>query len=114
MVEVNERQERETTTVILIESGYGILQIPRNYVVARLKDSTASMEANRSNFDESTYDYYPDLRQALVGLSNRLLANKLKKNCKDKALQLQEVANILKEHHNYLKDILAQRVLKCR
>ncbi len=98
---VEEKEKQETTTVILLESRYGILRVPNNFVVARIKDSIDSMEVRGKDFDTSTYTFHPTLAQALKNLSNRLLEGKLRTACKNRPLQLKELKDLIEAHHTY-------------
>ncbi len=82
-------KDPDKSTLILQVEKYGISIIPNNYVVGRLRNApVASIEGVGTKitgiFDNGTETYHPNLHQALIQLSKRLLIDKLKKECKER------------------------------
>jgi hypothetical protein len=97
--------EDSQNTVILVESGYCLMQNSRNYIIAMLKDPKSPIDANTRNFGTLDYTYHMTLSHALIELSKRLLNSKLKNACKEKPLQLKELADLIKAHDEYFKKL---------
>ena len=110
MSELSQEHE-DRSVVILAESGYGILKVPMNYVVSKLKvNVTSPTDPKSDDFDASTYEYYSTLSSALVGLSNNLIEKKLKLACKERPLELKELADLIKNHNQSLSKIAQEKI----
>lgn len=90
----------KTTKVLEIEK-YGITLISNNWVVGVLSDGSM-VEGNIASNEylvPNTQTYHPNLNQALIQLSKRLIEDKIKGACREKPLELKELALLIKEHH---------------
>jgi hypothetical protein len=101
-------KDTANTTLILRVEKYGISLMANNWVVGRVSEGNENPVegARKEIFDSSTQSYHPTLHQALVKLSKRLFEDKVKVACKDKPLELNELANIIKEHHAFFVDMV--------
>ena len=96
---------REKSPIVVVEK-YGILFDARNFIVARKNTSISQTDNLGREFDAQTYSFHPNIHQALINLSNRLLTDKLKVTCKDNPLELKELARIIQDHHKWFVDLV--------
>ncbi len=100
---VKEKITREDGSwmVFLVIKPYAIIRTSMGYVVGKIEDTSMNLtKLSRDNFTgEETY--HPNLHQALSQLSERLLLDKLTDSCKNKPLELHELAKLIEEHHKY-------------
>lgn len=92
-----------TTTLVFKEGKYGIFLMANNWIVSKVIDASEShVEARGKEIvSNGSQSYHPSLHQALTKLSNKLLEDKLKRACKDKPLELKELAQMIRDHHDY-------------
>jgi len=101
-----EETETEEGKTILVVDKYEIKLIPHNYIVEgrkNLKYNPKKKGSKEFSKGWSTYTYHSTLHGSLIQLSNRMLEDKLKDVSKEKPLELKELANLIKEHHEYLE-----------
>jgi hypothetical protein len=101
-----EETETEESKTILVVDKYEIKLIPNNYIVdgkKNLKYDPKKKGSKEFSKGRPTYTYHSSLHGSLIQLSNRILEDKLKDVSKEKPLELKELANLIKEHHEYLE-----------
>lgn len=101
-----EETETEESKTILVVDKYEIKLIPNNYIVDGRKNHKYDPKKKGSKeFSKGhpTYTYHSTLHSALIQLSNRILEDKLKDVSKEKPLELKELANLIKKHHEELE-----------
>mgnify|MGYP001245847130 CR=1 FL=1 len=95
-------RDSSTTTMVVQIEGYGIGLTASNWIVGKIAKSTNPIEAlGEKMFDSGTNSYHICLSHALQALSKRLMADKLKVACKDRPLELKELAKLIKSHHEW-------------
>ena len=97
-----EKSEKEVRSNVIVEiDKYAILLNSRNYIVA----AKTNTDANADPFDVNSYTYHISLDQALQNLSKRILEEKIKSKTTERALNLKELTELCREHHNYFVNI---------
>lgn len=96
---LEEKTETEELRTILVVDKYGIRLTQNNYIVGKKNPKYNPADKRSQEFVKATF--HPTLHQALIQLSKRILEDKLKDACREKPSELKELANLIKEHHEY-------------
>ena len=102
--------DKEKAVLIITEGKYGlILADARNWVVAELNDGTNSIELNTKDFNAASYTHHANIRQAIINMADRMLKERLKKECANKPLELRELVEIINEKDRWIRKAIMGR-----
>lgn len=106
-------KNQDKNTVVVVEGKYGILFDSRNWIVSCLNaprsQADGQLALQTKDFDGRTNTYHMNLRQALLELSNRLLRDSLKAATKERALKLNELAEVIKQNDQWVRKAIMGR-----
>lgn len=105
-------EKTDRTLLVMVEGKYAMLVDGRNWVVADLKDTTSQIQPDIEDFDKNSYTYHMNIRQAIIELSRRLLKDSLSKACKDRALKLNELVEVIKANDQWMRKAIMGRSIK--
>lgn len=95
-----EESETEEGKTILVVDKYGIRLSRNNYIVGRKNPKYNPMK-NKPSDEFFDVTFHPTIHQALIQLSKRIFEDKLNDACREKPLELKELVNLIKQHHEY-------------
>ena len=96
------------TTEIYRNGKYCICIDGRNYTASEYRQVRSPIQPNREEIDSYLNTYHITLSGALLELSRRMLNDKISKACKDKPMDIRELADTIKEHNESIKVCLRQ------
>jgi hypothetical protein len=99
------KEKEITNSVIVAIEKYGIIFASRNFIVAEKNSVKKNTDVRSEDFDSNSYTYHISISQALEQLSKRMLEEKIKSKTTDRPLNLKELTDLFKEHHNYFVSI---------
>ena len=91
--------EREPGACLVLREGkYGILLLDnRNWAVGEINLPVDSIEVRSKDFNTNSYTYHASLRAAVINMANRMLRDRVRKECKNKPLEMMALANLIRD-----------------
>jgi len=101
MIENPKVCEKETRTAIVEIGNYAILLESKNFIVCEKNSPTKVIADPTKPFDTNSNTYHISLAQALEQVSKRILEEKMKAKSAEKAMNLKELTDLCREHHDF-------------
>ncbi|VVB86212.1 Uncharacterised protein [uncultured archaeon] len=101
---------KDKSVVVLTEGKYGLILLDaRNWCIAELNDSRASIDINTKDFNPNSYTYHANIRQAIIEMAGRMTKDKIRKSCESKPLELRELIEIIKGNDQWMRKAIMGR-----
>lgn len=102
----NDKESR----IVFREGKYGLILDGKNWMVAQFKDTGAkTVEDRRGVFLDSSYSYHANIQQAIINMANRMQNDRISEACRNKILNLKELASIMQEKDAWMRKTILGR-----
>lgn len=100
------KQPTERNIIVLIEGKYVLSFDANNWIVSEQNQTEANHAENNRLVGVS---YHPNIQQAIIALSNRMLKDSLSMACKNKVLELKELVEIVRTKDQWMRRTILGR-----
>ena len=104
-------EKQENTTIVMKEGKYILAFDARNWIVSEINNKVKDgIQRNLKDLiDSKANTYHPNIQQAIIAMSHRMLKDNLSRVCKDRVLSLKELSEICYEKDAWMRKAIRGR-----